>query len=314
MFFVISGFLITGLLVREIERTSTVNLLKFYFRRTLRIFPPYYFYLGVIGIAAALGLAAVPLASLVYSSAYLTDYVAPTGWLLGHTWSLAVEEQFYLILPGFLMLLGIRRAKALLIAIVMLAPIVRVLDFWMSGPDQIWVLKGFHANADALAIGCLLSLFRDRLHRLPAYRRFLGSRIVFLLLPVILLANLQGDHPLVFLGASLTLMNIAVALCIDWSVTNHSTVTGRFLNSPVMVRLGVMSYSIYLWQQPFLNPHDPGLLTSFPLNLIGIAVMSSVSYYFVEKYSLAWRQKLEARWFRPRNQGSGEPEPSPATA
>ncbi|MBX7056080.1 MAG: acyltransferase [Pyrinomonadaceae bacterium] len=314
VFFVISGFLITGLLVREIERTSTVNLLKFYFRRTLRIFPPYYFYLGVIGIAAALGLAAVPLASLVYSSAYLTDYVAPTGWLLGHTWSLAVEEQFYLILPGFLMLLGIRRAKALLIAIVMLAPIVRVLDFWMSGPDQIWVLKGFHANADALAIGCLLSLFRDRLHRLPAYRRFLGSRIVFLLLPVILLANLQGDHPLVFLGASLTLMNIAVALCIDWSVTNHSTVTGRFLNSPVMVRLGVMSYSIYLWQQPFLNPHDPGLLTSFPLNLIGIAVMSSVSYYFVEKYSLAWRQKLEARWFRPRNQGSGEPEPSPATA
>lgn len=314
VFFVISGFLITGLLVREIERTSTVNLLKFYFRRTLRIFPPYYFYLAVIGIAAALGLAAVPLASLVYSSAYLTDYVAPTGWLLGHTWSLAVEEQFYLILPGFLMLLGIRRAKALLIAIVLFAPIIRVLDFWASGPDQIWVLKGFHANADALAIGCLLSLFRVRLHQWPIYRRFLRSWIVFLLLPVIVIANLQGDHPLVFLGASLTLMNFAVALCIDWSVTNYSSRTGRFLNSPVMVRLGVMSYSIYLWQQPFLNPHDPGLLTSFPLNLIGIAVMSSISYYLVERYSLAWRQKLEGRWFAPRKENIHEPEPSAATA
>jgi peptidoglycan/LPS O-acetylase OafA/YrhL len=314
VFFVISGFLITGLLVREIERTSTVNLLKFYFRRTLRIFPPYYFYLGVIGIAAALGLASVPLASLVYSSAYVTDYVAPTGWLLGHTWSLAVEEQFYLILPGFLMLLGIRRAKAMLIAIVLLAPVVRVLDFWVSGPDQIWVLKGFHANADALAIGCLLTLFRGQLHKLTLYRRFLGSRAVILLLPLIIFANLQGDHPLVFLGASLTLMNIAVALCIDWSVTNYQGRAGRFLNSPVMVRLGVMSYSIYLWQQPFLDPHNPGLLTSFPVNLIGIAVMSSVSYYLVERYSLAWRQKLEGRWFSPRNENIRETEPSAAAA
>ena len=314
VFFVISGFFITGLLVREIERTSTVNLLKFYFRRTLRIFPPYYFYLIVVGSAAALGLAAVPLSSLIYSSAYVTDYVEPTGWLVGHTWSLAVEEQFYLILPGFLMLLGIRRAKVLLIAIVLFAPFVRVLDFWASGPDQVWVLKGFHANADALAIGCLLSLFRVSLHKLAFYRRFLGSWIVFLLLPLILAANLQGDHPIVFLGASLTVMNVAVALCIDWAVTNHLTRTGRLLNSAVMVKLGVMSYSIYLWQQPFLDPQAPSLLNSFPVNLIGIAVMSSISYYLVEKYSLAWRQKLETLWFGPRIESVQEAEPSTAAA
>ena len=64
-----------------------------------------------------------------------------------------------------------------------------------------------------------------------------------------------------------------------------------------MVTLGAMSYSIYLWQQPFFNPDQNGLLTSFPFNFLGTAAMSLISYYFVEKYSLNLRQIWEKRLF-----------------
>ena len=74
VFFVISGFLITGLLLKEIEKTSDINLLKFYFRRTLRIFPPFYFYLLVIFAAVLHGFATISLKSFFLASFYLTDY------------------------------------------------------------------------------------------------------------------------------------------------------------------------------------------------------------------------------------------------
>lgn len=312
VFFVISGFLITGLLVREIERTSSVNLLKFYFRRTLRIFPPYYFYLIVVSLAVLLGLTEIPGSSLLFAAAYLTDYIHPNNWLLGHTWSLAVEEQFYLILPGLLLLLGIARAKLMLILIVLILPVLRIVDFHLSGAEQVWVIKGFHANTDALAIGCLLTLFRTALQRSKLYLRFLGRPWVFLLLPLIFLANVQHDHPHILLGFSFTFINISAALFIDWAVTNCDTAVGRFLNSAVMVKLGMMSYSIYLWQQPFLDPTSGMGFTIFPYNIAGIAIMSMISYHLVERYSLRLRQTWESKLFTGKR--STDDNSIPATA
>lgn len=298
IFFVISGFLITGLLVREVERTSTINLLKFYYRRTLRIFPPYYFFLAAMLFAALLGIIDVPGLSLFFASVYATDYINPASWYLGHTWSLAVEEQFYLLLPGVLLLVGLRRAKLLLLLIIAALPVLRIVDYHVSGADQFWVLKGFHANMDALAVGCILTLMRSAFHANGLYKRFLGSRLLMVLLPILILAaNFQYDHPHIFYGLSITVMNVSIALCLDWVVTNHGSLCGRVLNFRPMVTLGAMSYSIYLWQQPFFNPEQHGLLTQFPFNFIGLAVTTAISYYLVERYSLKLRQRWETRLF-----------------
>ncbi|HEX4685074.1 MAG TPA: acyltransferase family protein, partial [Gemmatimonadaceae bacterium] len=89
VFFVISGFLITTLLLTEIETTGRVSLRYFYFRRTLRIFPAYYAFLMVLGLLSALGWLVMPARHLLTAALYTTDYV-PTPWTLGHTWSLAV--------------------------------------------------------------------------------------------------------------------------------------------------------------------------------------------------------------------------------
>ena len=297
VFFVISGFLITGLLVKEMDKTSTIGLLKFYFRRTLRIFPPYYFFLLIILIASLDQDIFVRLRSLFFAAAYATDYINPANWYLGHTWSLAVEEQFYLILPGVLLLLGIRRSKIFLLFIVACLPVIRVMDFHLSGPDQMWVLKGFHANMDALAIGCLLTLFRTTLQNNSVYKRFLASPVVALLPVVIMIFNVQYEHPNLFYGVSISVMNISIALCIDWTVTNYTSVAGRVLNSSPFVTLGGMSYSIYLWQQPFFNPENTAAWARFPLNLVGLTVMTLISYFVVERYSLKLRHKWETRFF-----------------
>ena len=298
VFFVISGFLITGLLLKEIAKTEKIDLLKFYFRRTLRIFPPYYFYLLVILGTTLFGFIAIPLSSFFSSATYTSNYINPGNWYLGHTWSLAVEEQFYLILPGVLLLLGLRKAKFFLCLVFLISPVIRVFLYKFFSDEVIWMGKGFQSNMDALAIGCLLSLFYTELHENSLYQKFLNSKLVFVLPILIVSLNFLTDRPLIFYGVSLSLMNLLIALCLDWVVTNYDSIAGKVLNSAPMVTLGAMSYSIYLWQQPFFNPENPSVLTKTPFNFIGLAIMTLVSYYLVEKYSLKLRQNLEIKLFK----------------
>lgn len=297
VFFVISGFLITGLLLKEIEKTSKINLLKFYLRRTLRIFPPFYFYLLVIFVATMLGFFQIAPKYFLLTSAYVTNYFSSSSWILGHSWSLAVEEQFYLIFPGLLLLLGIRKTKFFLIFLVLFGPIIRIADYRIFGSETDWANTGFHINMDALATGCLLALFYSRLHQNALYKKFLASKFVFIFPLFILFFNFQGDHPHIY-AVGISAMNIMIALCIDWAVTNYDSIAGKFLNSAPMTTLGMMSYSIYLWQQPFLNPFDSRILTLMPFSFIWIAIMTLISYFFVEKYSLKLRTKLEEYFYK----------------
>lgn len=303
VFFVISGFLITGLLLAELEKKRRIDLPKFYFRRTLRIFPPYYFFLLVMAVVAAAGWVSWSSREFLASALYVSNYV-DTTWYLGHTWSLSVEEQFYLLWPGLLAVAGKRRAFFTLCAIIIIAPLMRVAVYQYSPTlDPFWFTGGFHGNMDSLAAGCVLAFMRERLHSWGTYRAVLNTGF-FIFVPLfILVANTMHMHPILFFGLCVTGMNLGIALSIDWAVTHHEGIIGRALNSKPAVFIGVMSYSIYLWQQPILFEEGPQPLMSPLTKLVLLAIASLISYYAVERLSLRLRHKLEVKWFGRETKG-----------
>ena len=171
IFFVISGFLITGLLLKE-HRGGGISLKRFYLRRTLRIFPAAFLF---IGVAACL----FPLRSgdLAHALTYTSNYHPVHAWTMGHLWSLSVEEQFYLLWPAVVLLLAPVGAKWAALAAVVAAPLLRTVAYFHLGMSNEAVGEQFQFAMDAIAAGCLLALLRDRLAQIPGWLRILGDPI-----------------------------------------------------------------------------------------------------------------------------------------
>lgn len=265
IFFVISGFLITGLLLKEFDTTGTINLSRFYFRRTMRIFPPFYVFLAAMLAWGAIGWNGLTLLGALPALTYTSNYWSiwdQSGYVTSHTWSLSTEEQFYLLWPPILWLSGRHRAPYILTALVLLSPILRAaLYFRYGGPTS--DLAAFHLNLDHIGMGCLLAFWRDRLHASAIYNRALASPL-FVVVPVfILIATCQGNHPSIYRTLLLFLINVSIALCVDRVITHNDGPVGRELNRRWIVWIGTLSYSLYLWQQPFLHFHgEPPALTA----------------------------------------------------
>jgi peptidoglycan/LPS O-acetylase OafA/YrhL len=296
VFFVISGFLITNLLLRELATKNHIHLGRFYFRRTLRIFPPYYFFLLIVLVLHAGGWIQLASHDVLHSLTYTVNYYPERSWYVGHGWSLSVEEQFYLLWPVVLLSLGKRRGLWVAFAVIILCPLMR-LSFWYLWPSLVdeEITYRFETVADAIAVGCLLAGTHEQLRLQPLYHRLLGSRL-FILVPLfVLYAGALPRNSRLSLLCGITILNIAIAACIAWSLTNSGGRIGKLLNSKPLVFLGVMSYSIYLWQQPFLNPHSSSMLVSFHLNLFLVGAASLASYYLIERPALGIRHWLEAR-------------------
>lgn len=316
VFFVISGFLITGLLLEEARRHGRIRLSRFYFRRTLRIFPPYYAYLAMAALLAFAGLIELTTRDLVHTVTYTSNYDQHRSWYTGHTWSLSVEEQFYLLWPAALILAGVRRGIWIAGAVVLLTPGVRLVEWNFVPAAAFGVGHRFETIADAIAAGCVLAGARGVLHATPAYLGLLKSP-VFVIVPLAAIGGgLLQDHPQIFFAAGITMSNLAIALCIDWAVTFHQGRIGRVLNAAPLVFVGWISYSLYLWQQPFLNRTSDASWTAFPLNITLAVSVAVASYVLIERPSLRLRMRLESRVFRtePVPVRPAEPPPAPLPA
>ncbi len=297
IFFVISGYLISSILFAELGKRGTISLPRFYFRRAFRIFPAFYAYVGVVFVLASLGCAALRPGDVLHAITYTTNYHQDRAWALGHTWSLAVEEQFYLLWPLVLLVLGKRRGLTLAAAFVLFAPVIRVATRMLHlGPSE-GVGETFQTVGDAIAVGCLLAGYSGELHRWSRYVAFRSSRYFFLVPVVGILGAATGHHPRVSDAIGEPLLNVCIALTVDRCVQTTEGRVGRFLNWGPLAFVGTLSYSLYLWQQPFLDRHSTAGFAVFPLNL-GLAVAAALlSYYLVERPFLRWRERLEPTVF-----------------
>lgn len=241
------------------------------------------------------------------SRGYLSNYfVASNPWLLGHLWSLSIEEQFYLIWP-LALAIAFRRRRTIALAVVLAAPLLRVV-FYFAGFQYIEYY--FPTVADAIATGCLLAI------RWPDLRRFDRSLlspmmgIVAILIAAIPLLRRSGVENRLYQTIGVSVMHIGLALCIYNAIERR----WRWLNFPFITWLGAISYSLYLWQQPFLNRNDQiHWWAAFPQNIFLALAAAASCYYFVERPVRSRSSSfLIAKRFR--SDGRIEPSPSAATA
>jgi peptidoglycan/LPS O-acetylase OafA/YrhL len=298
IFFVISGFLITSLLLKELDTKKHINLRKFYFRRTLRIFPAYYFFLLVVIILQEIGCLQLAPGDVLHALTYTVNYHSERSWYIGHSWSLSVEEQFYLLWPTVLLFAGKHRGLWIASSFIILCPVIR-LGIWYLFP---WLVKyeigyRFETVADSIAIGCILASAQRWLISQKIYHNILRSKVFFIVPIVVLYASSLHESSRLSLFFGMTLQNVGIAACIAWCITNHSGKIGKVLNSKPIVFLGVISYSVYLWQQLFLVHNSKSIISQFPISLILIGLASLISYYGIERPFLRIRQNLEDKIF-----------------
>lgn len=309
VFFVISGFLITSLLLNERERSGTISLRNFYLRRVLRIFPAMYVLVLGLCVATLLGWIHLDGRDFAVAATYTVNYLGHPPWWIGHLWSLSIEEQFYLLWPLGLLVLRPRRALLFAIAAIFIGPLVRgLVREYVGHVDPASALAGtsiFPAMFDYLATGCALAMLRPWLLRQPWYLRITGSRWLLLAVPLVLAINKFSNHTLVMLAGS-PVLNVCLALLIESATRHERSLVGRCLNWRPAVFIGVLSYSLYLWQQPFLNRHSDAWINAFPENVAFAFCAALMSYFIVERAFLGLRRRLRHRGERVAAGGESE--------
>lgn len=296
VFFVLSGFLITWLLLKEESRAGAISLRAFYARRALRILPPAYLFLAaasawawIHGRSPGTG---VELASCFF---FFRNLVFHGSKYLGHFWSLAIEEQFYLLWPAFLVFGRPSRRLPITFALVVVAPVWRFLNYRLFG-----VVEGDFMRPDlaydGLLMGSLLALVRadakqrrvlDRftLAHGPVLATVLVASFVLLQVPLTLMSP---NHGRIALSGSLAVVAVLIHLLVE----NRAGWVGRALESPSCVWLGRISYSLYLWQQPFLTRWNGSRVELAPQAIVLPIVIAALSYAFVEKPLQALRSRV----------------------
>jgi peptidoglycan/LPS O-acetylase OafA/YrhL len=300
VFFVISGFLITTLLLQERARTQSTDLLAFYIRRALRIMPAFLFFIACMAVADYVGWISLTPTDYVHALTYTVNYTPSESWNLAHLWSLSVEEQFYLLWPFLFSRLSPKQAIVVAVATVAAAPVIRTAMHITIPPGLYRDLPIFPAVADAIAIGCLMALGRPWLLAKPAYLRFTESPAMLGLLVPVYFVNQYSGYTLVdLLGTPILLVSVAVA--VEASTRHGDSTIGRMLNSRPAVTVGLLSYSLYLWQQPFLNRAEQAAATAFPANILLAVSCAVLSYLIVERPVLNLRRRWVSRPIQPAN-------------
>jgi peptidoglycan/LPS O-acetylase OafA/YrhL len=291
LFFVISGFLITTLLAREMERHGQINLKRFYVRRSLRIIPAYCVFLVAVALCQAAGEFELRTRDWVGALTYTTNFLFHPSWELGHTWSLSVEEHFYLVWPSALfvggMIGGWRAAIGCVMGCWLLRCIISLaLPFVLPSADVSYY-SALSENCtftrlDTISMGCLLAL-AARSDSCRAWLDRLTRPVHLCLYFVAICVALRLGHSAKFhLCLSFT-VNAACLSMLVWGLIRSEGIAKRILSNRIITTIGIGSYSIYLWQQLFIHPRMGGWVHNFPQNVALALGAAALSFWLIER-------------------------------
>jgi len=311
VFFVLSGYLITGILISEVEEEGTIDLKNFWLRRIRRLVP------AVMSMAVVIIFVSAVVNRVIFTKGckdFLASVLGFNNWWqifnkvsyfeaagvpspFTHCWSLAIETQFYLIYP--LILLGIyklaksrgegRAKRGLLFAGVtlLLALISVILMIVLFDPQQdaSRVYYGTDTRAFSLLFGALLAILWDyRMvpRRLSASVNMVLGSVSFAVLLVMTIA-INGSSNFWYRGGQF--VGTILTVLVIYTVLGRKTWLSRFLSNPVLKWIGDRSYSIYLWHYPIILLISKGIKASWWITLIEIVlsvVLAELSYRFIE--------------------------------
>jgi len=267
IFFLISGYVITRLLLHERHRHGRNDLHAFYARRVLRIIPAFYVYLGVITLFSISGYIPTPPNETLSAAAFLCNTGLPCSWFVGHTWSLAVEEQFYLVWPSLCVLIFGQRLLPVLVLVVAALLIFSLVRGFVPFANNMSFLY--------IAIGALTATSRKLQSIIVKQVRTVAwtSAAILLLAGILLLPD-----RLMLVGKPLLL---AILVFGAGNVKAASTL----LQLRVFQMVGAASYSLYLWQELFLARVDAYRAGAPPVWLL--PVVAALSWWLIERRGIA---------------------------
>jgi len=295
VFFVLSGFLITSLLLKEKAATGTISLRFFYIRRVLRILPAaylciivvtvlnYFFHLGVSYLY--LSAAALFIVDFEFLSKIKTPFVS-------HYWSLSVEEQFYFLFP-IIVKKNFKLFVLFILFIVFILPLLFTLQYFIPEINQgvLFGLTHFLIKFQGIAVGCLFSIlcFKNVLRKSKfKYKMVLK---IFITLAIFAIVH-TGDINMISVYT-----NLVISALIGWllilNLFQTTDVYFKFLNLKYVSQIGALSYSIYIWHLLILNLMiKPKFIATYPISLIVIFLVGWLSYNYWEKPFMKFKSKF----------------------
>ncbi|HWD86978.1 MAG TPA: acyltransferase [Mucilaginibacter sp.] len=293
LFFVLSGFLITSLCLKEKVATGNLSLKNFYIRRVLRIFPVAYLYLLVILVLNFVFKLNIYYLNFIGAALYLMDITSifrkyNFTWHTAHFWSLSIEEQFYLVMP-FLLKKNFRLYLLLILFVAFILPPVIFLQYQVPvlNAGLFYVATHVLSKFQPIAIGCLFAVLLFKYPKLAAIPNTV--KIITNLLAIAVVLYLRYDN---FFSMESVVAGLVISLLAGYIiVTNLAPSPGPvfwLLNTKLLKRIGILSYSIYIWQQVFTSNDQklPHFMIAYPYNILCIIVVSCASYYLYERFFL----------------------------
>lgn len=312
IFFVLSGFLITSLLLEEWTDTGKIDLRKFYWRRVLRLLPALLLLLTVAEVFALLRLRGdyfwtvqkAILGTLFYVANWMRVLNGASLGPIPHTWSLSVEEQFYILWPP-LLLVGARyfrpRRMFSLVLVAVVVVVVNRIVIWLGAGESAWdaIYHRTDTRLDALLIGCACAIAFESgwLCRAPIQKVLRYSSVPASICVVYSIIKWMPHQTIIFGGWTAVQLSLATLICWLVSSSDLSPIRSA-LQLPPLIWIGRISYGLYLWHVPLFSKMGwlrmPGALR-ICLMFVAAFVTAGLSYFLVEKPILRFKVRTNER-------------------